>query len=121
MVERNLGLIGCQRVEEHAERSVKADIDLCWICLDGNYDTVAPRRWQDSIVAPMQNEIAELPEGALRPLYRSTDSCSNYHTRPSPTSASFGRDRHETRHRHRGNHEARGNRDYMRLSGQSPH
>ena len=32
MVERNLGLIGCQRVEEHAERSVKADIDLCWIC-----------------------------------------------------------------------------------------
>src|SRR5260370_4168408 len=28
MVGRNLGRIGCQRVDEHPERSVKADIDL---------------------------------------------------------------------------------------------
>jgi hypothetical protein len=29
---KNLGWIGCERIEEHAERSIKAETGICWIC-----------------------------------------------------------------------------------------
>src|ERR1700687_1288987 len=49
----NLGWIGCERVEEHAKRSVKAKIGFCRMygCMDDN-SGVAPRKYRASVVTP---------------------------------------------------------------------